>query len=85
MGNLKRCMDEQNRNFRQHIIEVIKGKICDMQMQIYEAKDLRDDLIDSRVDEAHVDRHIEESTVGRRFTFSASPLLEAGTEHKSKS
>ena len=76
MGNLKRCMDEQNRNFRQHIIEVIKGKICDMQMQIYEAKDLRDDLIDSRVDEARVDRHIEESTVGRTERFGKIPWYE---------
>ena len=58
-GDLKGCMDEQNRNFRQHhIIEVVKGKICDLQMQIYDAKDRRDDLIDSRANEARVDRQL---------------------------
>ena len=58
MGDLKGCMDEQNRNFRQHIIEVVKGKIKDLQMDIYEAKDRRDDLIDSGANEARVDRQL---------------------------
>ena len=58
MGDVKRCMDEQNWNFRQHIIEGIKGKICDMQMKIYEEKDRRDDLIASGADEARVDRQL---------------------------
>ena len=70
-------MDEQKRNLRQHIIEVvIKGKICDLQMQIYDAKDRMDDLIDSVANEACVDRQLlkirtltEKSTVGRAGRF----------------
>ena len=59
MGDLKWWMDEQNQNSCQHIIEVVKGKICDLQMQIYNAKDCRDNLIDSRAaDEACVGRQL---------------------------